>query len=125
MDSRSRVEAALALDVADRPPAAAWGHTYREEWSPEQLAHVTVRRAREFGWDFVKFQPRATFFSEAFGAVWAPSGRANKGPLLERAPALGPDDWPNLELVNPAAFDDQVRAPGLAARELGPRIPVI
>jgi uroporphyrinogen decarboxylase len=125
MNSRTRVEAALALDVADRPPAAAWGHTYREEWSPEQLARVTVERARDLGWDFVKFQPRASSFSEAFGARWEPSGRSNKGPVLIDAPMAAAADWRRLELVNPKALDDQVAAIGLVARELGPDIPVI
>ena len=67
MDSRARVEAALAGGEVDRPPAGAWGHRYRDEWSPDRLAEVTVDRATRFGWDFVKFQPRATFFAEAFG----------------------------------------------------------
>src|SRR5712692_10054476 len=66
MDGRKRVEAAIAMGVADRPPFGAWGHTYREEWSPADLAGVTVERAQLFEWDFVKFQPRASCFAEAF-----------------------------------------------------------
>ncbi|TMC33908.1 MAG: hypothetical protein E6J28_13740 [Chloroflexi bacterium] len=66
MTGRKRVEAAIAMGVADRPPVGAWGHTYREEWSPSDLAAITVDRARRFGWDFVKFQPRAST-STAFG----------------------------------------------------------
>ena len=89
MDSRTRVERALQLDVADRPPAAAWGHTYREEWSPEQLARVTVDRARELGWDFVKFQPRASCFSEAFGAGWDSMWIAKAA--IEKAKSLDTD----------------------------------
>ena len=53
MNSRARVEAALKGAPVDRPPAGAWGHTYREEWSPEQLARVTVERQRRYGWDYV------------------------------------------------------------------------
>ena len=34
MTGRERVQAAIAMGVADRPPVGAWGHTYREEWSP-------------------------------------------------------------------------------------------
>jgi len=71
--SRERVEAALRLDVADHPPAGAWGHVYEAEWDAARLAEVTVRRAKKLGWDFVKFQPRATCFSEAFGARWRQS----------------------------------------------------
>jgi len=125
MDSRERVEAALAMGVADRPPVGAWGHTYREEWSPEDLAAVTVLRARQFGWDFVKFQPRATCFAEAFGSVYKPAGHRLKGPVLVSTAVPDLDSWRTVEMVNPKALDDQVESIGLVARELGPAVPVI
>src|SRR5260370_5127160 len=83
---RDRVEAALAMGMADRPPVGAWGHTYHEEWSPDALAAITVERARRFGWDFVKFQPRASCFAEAFGSVYQPSGHRLRAPILVQAP---------------------------------------
>ena len=85
MESSERVRAALAGEPVDRPPAAWWGHTYRDEWSPASLARVTVERQRRFGWDFVKLQPRATCFAEAFGSAYRPSGRPDTAPVLERA----------------------------------------
>src|SRR4051812_44906917 len=125
MRGRERVEAAMALRVADRPPVGAWGHTYREEWSPTELAAVTVERARRFGWDFVKFQPRASSFAEAFGSVYKPSGHKLKGPVLisEGVPDL--ESWSRVAVVNPKVLDDQVEAIGIVARELGPDVPVI
>jgi uroporphyrinogen decarboxylase len=123
--SRERVEAALAGRPADRPPAGAWGHTYKEEWSPEDLARVTVERAREMGWDFVKFQPRATCFAEAFGSEYRYSGNRLKGPVLIRQAISSVEDWAGLRPVNPDALWDQARAIGLAARELGPDVPII
>jgi uroporphyrinogen decarboxylase len=125
MDGRERVEAALAMGVADRPPVGAWGHTYREEWSPEELAAVTVLRARQFGWDFVKFQPRATCFAEAFGSVYKPAGHRLKGPVLVSTAVPDLDSWRTVEMVNPKALDDQVESIGFVARELGPAVPVI
>jgi uroporphyrinogen decarboxylase len=125
MDGRRRVEAALAMGVADRLPVGAWGHTYREEWSPADLAAVTVERARRFGWDFVKFQPRATCFAEAFGSVYKPAGHRLKGPILVTTAVPDLSSWRTLSETNPKALSDQVESLGIVARELGPGVPVI
>lgn len=113
------------MGVSDRPPAGAWGHTYREEWVPTELAAVTVERARRFGWDFVKFQPRASCFAEAFGSTYHPSGHKLRGPILLRAAVPDLESWKTVSLVGPKALDDQVEAIGIVARELGPDVPVI
>ena len=125
MNGRERVEAALALGVADRSPLGAWGHTYKEEWSPEELARITVERARQFGWDFVKFQPRATCFAEAFGSVYKPAGHRLKGPVLVSTPVADLEDWRTVSATNLKALYDQAESIGIVARELGPGVPVI
>jgi uroporphyrinogen decarboxylase len=125
VNGKKRVEAALAMGVADRAPVGAWGHTYREEWSPEELASITVDRARQFGWDFVKFQPRASSFAEAFGSEYKPAGHRLKGPVLVKAAVQHLDDWSKVALVNPKALQDQVESIGMVARELGDGVPVI
>jgi len=125
MRSIDRVKAAIAGEDLDRPPAGAWGHTYREEWSPEELARVTIERARRHCWDFVKLQPRATFFAEAFGNRYHPSGHRLKGPVLDHAAVSSLEDWSRLELVNQSAFGDQVRALKLVVEGLGGDVPVI
>lgn len=113
------------MDVADRPPVGAWGHTYRQEWSPAELAAITVERARKFGWDFVKFQPRATFFAEAFGSSYRAAGHALRAPVLIEPAVPDLDSWRAVSLVDQKAFDDQVESIGIVARELGPDVPVI
>jgi uroporphyrinogen decarboxylase len=127
VDARTRIEAALALERPDRAPAAWWGHTFREEWSPSELARATVRRARKHGWDFVKLQPRACCFAEAFGSRYRPSGDDVHGPVLIR-PAVGSlSDWaelPAADIPGPA-LADQAEALRLVAAELGPTVPVI
>ncbi len=125
MNGRARVEAALALGVADRPPVGAWGHTYKEEWSPDALASITVERARRFGWDFVKFQPRASSFAEAFGSVYKPAGHRLKGPVLVSPAVPDLESWRKVELSNPKALEDQVKSIGMVARDLGEGVPVI
>jgi len=125
MTGRERVEAALAMGVADRPPIGAWGHAYREEWSPDALAAITVERARRFGWDFVKFQPRASCFAEALGSVYHPSGHKLRGPILIQVAAPDLESWSKVSLANRQALDDQVESIGIVSRALGADVPVI
>ena len=113
------------MGVADRPPVGAWGHTYREEWSPQDLAAITVERARRFGWDFVKFQPRASSFAEAFGSVYHPSGHRLRGPILIKPAVPDLESWGSVRVVNRKVLDDQVESIRIVARELGPDVPVI
>ena len=113
------------MGVGDRPPVGAWGHSYAAEWSPADLAAATVEKARRFGWDFVKFQPRATCFAEAFGSVYKPSGHRLKGPVLVSSAVEDIESWRDVSLVNSRALDDQVESLAMVVRELGPGVPVI
>lgn len=127
MDSRARVEAVLKGLKPDRPPAGLWGHTYREEWSAEDLAQVTAERQRRFGWDFVKFQPRASCFAEAFGSIYLPANHRWRAPTMESHAITTLEDWQRLPAADGTtpALAQQVESIGMTARELGPRIPVI
>jgi uroporphyrinogen decarboxylase len=86
---------------------------------------VTIERARRFGWDFVKFQPRATFFAEAFGAAYRPSGHALRAPVIDETPVRDLDGWKELRLIHPEVMEDQVRSLGLVTGALGSRVPVL
>jgi uroporphyrinogen decarboxylase len=127
MTARERIEAAIKLDVADRPPTGWWGHTFREEWSPQDLARATLERQRRFGWDYVKLQPRASCFAEAFGAVYRPYGDAFHQPVQVRTAVQSLEGWRSLPSADASvpAFADQVEALRLVAAELGPGVPVI
>ncbi len=126
MNSAQRVRKAIALEPVDRVPVGTWGHTYREEWSPAALASATAEKARNLGLDFVKFQPRASCFAEAFGAEYKPSGHPFKGPVLLRAPVGGTADWARLRpLEGTPSLRDQVDSIGRTVDELGTEIPVI
>ncbi|HEU4355980.1 MAG TPA: uroporphyrinogen decarboxylase family protein [Actinomycetota bacterium] len=126
MDPRDRVRAALAHGRPDRPPAGWWGHTYGQEWSAEELAAATVDRQRAFGWDFVKLQPRASCFAEAFGSEYRPSDDANAGPVLVRPAVASAADWSRFPADGEGpALGEQVEALRMVVDELGPSVPVI
>ncbi|MFQ5880753.1 MAG: uroporphyrinogen-III decarboxylase, partial [Dehalococcoidia bacterium] len=65
MTKRQRVFAALEGDEVDRVPVSAWGHDFLREWSAEGLALATLDAYRNYDWDFIKVNPRATYYAEA------------------------------------------------------------
>jgi uroporphyrinogen decarboxylase len=127
VNSRARVEAALRGGEVDRVPAGAWGHTYREEWSAPALARVTAERRARYGWDFVKFQPRASCFAEAFGAEYRGSNHSLRAPREVSHPIHGHRDWPSLPTADGSApsLAEQVDALRLTVEALGPDVPVL
>ena len=126
-DGTARVRGAIDGERLDRPPFGWWGHTYEREWSPRELANVTVDRRRSFGWDFVKLQPRACCFGEALGSEYRPSGRPDTGPVLVRPAVSDVEGWSRLPAVDAGsrALADQVEALRLVVEELGSGVPVI
>jgi len=124
---RQRFEAALKGVPVDRPPVTAWGHDFLAEWSPGALAESTVRRARQFGFDLIKLQPRASCFAEAFGSVYRVSGGAFEAPRLVSWPIRRPDDWQKLIQADAGAapLADQIRALDVVVREIGDERPVL
>jgi uroporphyrinogen decarboxylase len=127
VEPEARLRAAVAREPVDRPPFGWWGHTYEEEWSPRALADVTLDRRAAFGWDFVKLQPRACCFAEAFGSEYRRADAWDEGPVLVRPAVIETEDWAGLPAVDAsvAPLADQVEALRLVVEDLGSSVPVI
>jgi uroporphyrinogen decarboxylase len=127
VSGRERVEAALRLDLADRPPVSAWGHTYDREWQTSDLVETTTGIARRCQLDFVKLQIRMTCFAEACGARWRYSGSPASEPVMESAGAADAGGWRRLleAGADRGPLEEQVDAMRAVTRELGPDLPVI
>jgi uroporphyrinogen decarboxylase len=127
VEPADRVRAAVALEPADRPPAAWWGHTYPEEWSAPDLARVTARRRGECGWDLVKLQPRACCFAQAFGSEYRPAVQFRDAPVLVRPAVRTVEDWGRVPAVDGAAPSLREQNDALAAvvEAVGPGVPVL
>ena len=83
---RERVAAALRGEPVDRVPVAAWRHFVDHEWDPERLADATLAHWKTFDWDWIKLNPRATYFAEAWGNRYDPSSYTGVLPRLVDAP---------------------------------------
>jgi uroporphyrinogen decarboxylase len=71
---KARLRAALAGEATDRPPRALWWHDFAREWSAAGLAEATLEAYRHYDWDLIKLNPRATYYYEAWGSRYEPTG---------------------------------------------------
>jgi uroporphyrinogen decarboxylase len=110
MTKRERVSAALADQPVDRPPVSAWRHFVAEEGSPETLAAATLDFHNTFDWDWIKINPRATYYAEAWGNTYDFSDYAGVYPLITGGPLATPGDLAAIRPVDPGAgvFGEQL-----------------
>ncbi|HXG35842.1 MAG TPA: uroporphyrinogen decarboxylase family protein, partial [Dehalococcoidia bacterium] len=122
-----RVIAALHGQEVDRVPVSAWGHDFLQEWSPQGLATATLNAYRAYDWDYIKINPRATYYAEAWGARYRPSGNAEQGPELERPGVASPADLRRIKRVDvgKGPFAEQLEALRLISRDLDGEAPFL
>lgn len=98
---RERVEAALQGEPVDRVPVAAWRHFIPEERRPETLAQISLAHFHGFDWDWLKVNPRATYYAEAWGNQYDYNQYDSVLPKLLDGPLHTPSDLDKITQVNP------------------------
>ncbi len=126
MTKKDRVRAALAGEPVDRAPVSMWGHDFLREWSAEDLAAATLEQYRSHDWDFIKLNPRWTFFAEAWGNSYEPPAE-QRNPRTLNLTVHGIADLAALTPVDGAAgpFAEQLEALRLLLDEVGAEVDVI
>jgi uroporphyrinogen decarboxylase len=111
VNKRERVRATLAGQPVDRLPASLWGHEFLREWDMDDLVAQTLELCEPYDWDFIKFNPRATYFAEAWGSRYEPPS-AQRQPRLVSAVVQSAEDLARIEPVDHASgvFGDHLRA---------------
>jgi uroporphyrinogen decarboxylase len=127
MNKRERVMAALKGEEVDRVPVSFWGHDYLREWSSEDLAAAMLEPVREFDYDYLKVNPRATYYAEAWGCRYRKSNDPLRGPetehfVLKEASALRTIDVVGMKQE---PFPEQLAALRSIANELNGEVPFI
>ena len=91
------------------------------------LVEATVEFQLEYGWDWVKLNPRKHYHVEDWGVRYRYSGRATEKPVLEAWPVHQPDDWAAITARPPdrGALAEQVEAVRLLRRTLPADIPFV
>jgi len=127
MNPRERVMAALRGDPVDRPPVSFWGHFYHRESSARDLVDATVEFQNEYGWDWIKLNPRKHYHVEPWGVTYRYYNSATQKPTLERWPVHQAADWAAIteRPHDQGAFGEQLDAVHLLRRTVPEEIPVI
>jgi uroporphyrinogen decarboxylase len=96
MTKRQRIDAALKGEEVDRVPISFWRHFYQKERDPSLLADALLAFQREYEWDFVKVNPRASFHSEGWGNRYEYSNDPNRHPTLKQHAVHTREDWARI-----------------------------
>jgi uroporphyrinogen decarboxylase len=121
MNKKERVDAAIRGDKVDRVPVSVWQHDYAREWDMQLLMEAMVQSFTENDWDFMKVNPRATYFAEAWKARYHPSGEKYKAPIFEDTPIRSSSDWKRIRQLDPhhGPFIEQLRLMQLLDHQVG------
>jgi uroporphyrinogen decarboxylase len=109
---------------ADAPPflTAAWQHFVGHEYDPHDFASTSVEFVRRWDWDWVKVNPRATYYAEAFGARYDPDRYAGVIPTLLHPAVASPTDLKGLRAIT-ATENEVLNEQILAARLIKADLP--
>jgi uroporphyrinogen decarboxylase len=103
LSKRERVEAALHGAPVDRVPVSAWRHFIPEERQAEPLARASLKHFYDFDWDWLKVNPRATYYAEAWGNRYDYGQYDGVLPRLIEGPLNSPADLAKIEPVHPTS----------------------
>ena len=103
LSKRERVDAALRGESVDRVPVSAWRHFLADERAADTLALATLKHFHEFDWDWVKVNPRATYYAEAWGNQYDYAHYDSVLPRFIQGPINSPADLEKIQEVNPTA----------------------
>ncbi len=103
LSHKERIERLLNGKDIDRPAISTWRHFYHRENSSDDLVEAMIEFQRKFDWDFMKINPRASYFVEAWGAKYIQS----REPLVKAAKISLPvnkiDDWSKIRPLTPTS----------------------
>ncbi|MCH8995098.1 MAG: hypothetical protein IH959_09070 [Chloroflexi bacterium] len=127
MNKRERVLAAIRGDEVDRPPVSFWGHDFLREWSAEELAAAMLESVRTFDYDYLKVNPRATYYAEAWGCRYRSANDPARGPEVESWVLHQTADLEAVRSVDGASgpFGEQLEALRLIADGLQGEVPFV
>ena len=121
-DRRAEFTALLQGDSPRRFLTSAWQHFVGEEYDPVRFATATVDFNRTWDWDWVKINPRAVYYSEAWGSVYDEFDYAGVVPRLVSAAITSVADLAKIVPLDPRtnpALAEHIASARLIREQLG------
>ncbi|TEU00980.1 MAG: uroporphyrinogen decarboxylase [Anaerolineales bacterium] len=127
VSKRERLEAAIAKDVADRPPLALWRHFPVDDQTPEGLSESTALYQARYDYDFVKVTPASSFCLLDWGVEDKWNGNPEGTRDYTRRAIKKPADWRELRVLDPeqGSLGKQLKCLELLRERLGETQPII
>ena len=100
-DRRAEFAALLRGGSTRRFLTSAWQHFVGEEYDPVRFARATVDFNRTWDWDWVKINPRAVYYSEAWGSVYDADDYTGVVPRLVSPAVTGVADLAKIRPLDP------------------------
>ena len=96
----------------DRTPVSAWNHFYDKETNAENLAKAMLDFQAKYDWDFMKINPRATYYVEDWGVNMKFGGREGGKHLRVASPIKTAADWFSIKPldVHAGVYGEQLKA---------------
>ncbi|HEX5418226.1 MAG TPA: uroporphyrinogen decarboxylase family protein, partial [Chloroflexota bacterium] len=122
-----RLRATLQGQPVDRPAWSLWRHFYETEATVEGLAESMLGFQNQYGFDFMKVNPRAQYHVEDWGVKLRYSGNAHEAPTVVDVPIKTVADWRKVEPLpsGRGILGEHLRALRLIATGLKDEIPFI
>jgi uroporphyrinogen decarboxylase len=127
ISKRERLEAAIAKDIADRPPFALWRHFPVDDQTPDGLAESTSLYQARFDYDFVKVTPASSFCLLDWGVEDEWNGNPEGTRDYTRRVIKEASDWRKLEVLEAeqGCLGKQLKCLELLRERLGETQPII
>lgn len=122
-----RLRAAIAGDLADRPPVALWRHFPVDDQDPQALATSIVEFQNRYDFDFVKVTPSSSYCLKDWGVEdeWHADPEGTR--RYTQRVVFSPEDWERLTPLDPrdGYLGEQLWTLERIREQLGDEVPVI
>ncbi|GAB4321189.1 MAG: hypothetical protein Kow0074_11980 [Candidatus Zixiibacteriota bacterium] len=112
LNHADRLDALKEGITPDRPPISMWRHFYIEENDPDRFAEAMIGWQKQFDWDFLKINPKASFHYEPWGVKMTYSPDGIQKPQRRSFPIQDIADWEKVKRLPTThpEFDRQLRS---------------